>query len=76
MNIGQYITITHNDKSVSIIVLEKFTEDRVYYSERFCGLSFSDLSKDECKMKYLTISAIHEMKVSDQEEIMLTKIGS
>ncbi len=68
---GQYLTITHNDKSISIITLKEFTEDRVNYSERFCGESMSTLSKDTCKMEYLTISSIHAIRVSNQSEIDL-----
>tara|TARA_R110001606_G_scaffold209526_1_gene356772 strand:+ start:3066 stop:3299 length:234 start_codon:yes stop_codon:yes gene_type:complete len=68
---GQHLTITHTDKSVSIIVLKEFSADRINYSERFCGLTLGDLSKDTCEMKYLTTSAINCIRISDQNEIEL-----
>lgn len=72
---GQYLTVKHNDKSISVIVLHGFDgeNERVNYTERFCGESMLTLSKDTSDLNYLTISAIHAIRVASQTEIQLIK---
>lgn len=72
---GQYLTVTHIDKSISIITLLGFDgeNERVNYSERFCGKTMETLSKDTSALNYLTISAIHAIRVSNQSEIELVR---